>query len=379
MAYKLKLDEPLEKGARRVAIEQLERACDAFESLDANAFVHEARKSLKRVRALLRLLRDALRNSQWQELNSELRNIGRLLSRHRDWDVRRDTLALLAKDAGKGLAAALERVTALDTGVRTAAPVSAPVSSHAPDAPPTSALRQAVDRMRAIRHDIAKLDADIDAEHLESGLERTHRAGHRAREAIQANPDSADTTSANASDEQFHELRKVVQIHWRQMQLLEAAWPELFKARIASARGLARDLGLEHDFSALAQWLEAPEAGYIQRPDARVIVSACRRAQADLRSAALREAEILFAGRPRVFASEAIAYWSAAVSACAAKKTKRGVAARNRAAPVPKGASARRPKAAAPMGTGPVIGDGDGGENPVRSKRPRKARTAPAG
>ncbi len=365
MAYKFKLDDPLDKGMRRIAAHQLDRACDAFDSLDAKVWVHEARKSLKRVRALLRLVRDGLRKNEWQRLNGELRDIGRLLAGHRDRDVRRDTLGLLAEGASKGLAAAVERVAALEAGLQPDTTALAPVLNCGSE----SALRQAVDKMQVIRQELATFDAAIDVAHVESGLVRTHRAGRGALEAC----------DIQVTDEQFHELRKVVQIHWRQMQLLGAAWPELFKARIASARALAHDLGIEHDFSGLAQWYQSPAMSHVSRADVRIIVAACRQAQATLRTKALSDAEILFAGRPRVFASEAIAYWSAAVAAsaakaCAAKKTSGDGAGSKSVAPAP----GRRSKMTAAEKTGASKGEGGGGVAPVRSKRRSKARAAPA-
>lgn len=379
MAYKFKLDEPLDKGVRRVASGQLDRVCDALDSLDAKVFVHEARKSLKRVRALLRLIRHALGKGHWRRLNEELRDTGRLLAGDRDRDVRCETLALLAREAGKGLAGALQRVSALE-----AVRPPEPSLSISVLAPPVTALRQAVERMHLMRQTLAKLAVEIEAKHLEIGLERTHRAGHRALAAAQAGVKEAGANEANAkqnganrtgaADEQFHELRKVVQLHWRQMQLLAAAWPELFKARITSARGLARDLGLEHDFAALAQWLEQ-HAAHVSRQDVRLIVSACQQAQTGLRTTALKDAEILFASRPRDFAREAIAYWTTAVAASATKKVKRDVPSPKRALP----ASGQRRKAAGNNESIAAPGEGGGGEARVRSRTSRKARTAPAG
>ena len=61
MAFRFKLAEPFEEGCKRIAREQIERAqCQLKGSGDPVVAVHETRKSLKRLRALLRLIRPAL-------------------------------------------------------------------------------------------------------------------------------------------------------------------------------------------------------------------------------------------------------------------------------------------------------------------------------
>ena len=380
MAYKLKLGEALDTGVRRIALQQLDRASETLATMDAARWVHETRKSLKRVRALLRLARGGIDKAVWRGLNAELRDIGRLLAGHRDQDVRRETIARLVETADLPLAAALERLAGIETDAASAV--------QQPNASPRqmlAAFAAANDRLLLVRAALARLDMDIGPRTLETGLCRTHRLGRKTLETCRAAPDS----------DAFHELRKAVQLHWRQMQVLGPAWPDLFKARVDSARALAQCLGLEHDFAVLAQWLDncldAATAKAAQRRDVRLVVAACHKAQGALRETALREADLLFAGRPRVFASETVSYWSAAVTAgtsdgpAASKAARRSMqrspepttpmAERHQAAVVDRGranvkkGSTRQRRAA----------DGSGGARLVRAKRRPKARPAPAG
>ena len=58
MAYRLKLNAPLAQEVRRIAVEQIEIARGALAHCDdRDAAVHDARRSLKRLRPLLRLIR----------------------------------------------------------------------------------------------------------------------------------------------------------------------------------------------------------------------------------------------------------------------------------------------------------------------------------
>src|SRR6185437_16474643 len=62
--------------------------------------VHEARKDLKRARATLRLLREALGNSTYKRENAAIRDAARPLSEVRDGRVLLDALRSLVKYYG---------------------------------------------------------------------------------------------------------------------------------------------------------------------------------------------------------------------------------------------------------------------------------------
>ena len=61
MAYRFKLQEPIAQEVRRVALEQIDIAEEKLASKDDVASaIHDARRCLKRLRALIRLVRPAL-------------------------------------------------------------------------------------------------------------------------------------------------------------------------------------------------------------------------------------------------------------------------------------------------------------------------------
>jgi hypothetical protein len=62
---------------------------------DLNPAVHEARKDLKKLRAVLRLVRDDLGDAVYRSENVRFRDAGRMLSGARDAHVRVETLAAL--------------------------------------------------------------------------------------------------------------------------------------------------------------------------------------------------------------------------------------------------------------------------------------------
>ena len=97
MAYRLKLNEPMGRGFQRIAIAQIDRAIVQIDAATETVSVHEARKCLKRTRALLRFFRPRLGDDTFKNLNSALRDIGQSLSGPRDIDVLGQTVAHLAQ------------------------------------------------------------------------------------------------------------------------------------------------------------------------------------------------------------------------------------------------------------------------------------------
>lgn len=291
MAYRFKLNESLTRGVRRIALAQLALAEQRLkDTSDPVAAVHEVRKSLKRTRALLRLVRPALGEPVYRRENTQLRDAGRLLSSARDTDVMRETVtkleARLADDSRSCIGPLRELLNG--TGKRAAGPAA------------PAGLRKAKVSIAAARKRLAGLKIGTDGfEPLATGLQASYRRGRRALAQAE---DGAD-------DEGFHELRKGVQQHWRQMLLLSRAWPEVCRARAASAREIAQLLGEEHDYAVLTAFVASHHASGLTQEQLDVIAEACRVRQLQLRTLALPMARRLFADRARPFARRMAKYW----------------------------------------------------------------------
>jgi len=95
MAFHVRDDESIGHGIRRLAHKELADAAAALRSTGAaGPRVHEARKSIKKVRALLRLLEEA-GTQKLGKARRQLRRISRALSPLRDAAVMHDSLDLL--------------------------------------------------------------------------------------------------------------------------------------------------------------------------------------------------------------------------------------------------------------------------------------------
>ena len=100
MSYGLSFDETPAESVQRVRREQLEAAAEGLEhghDDDPVEAVHDARKRIKKTRALLRLARPGMKNKAYRRRNRALRDTGRAMSGARDADVVAETVDLLAE------------------------------------------------------------------------------------------------------------------------------------------------------------------------------------------------------------------------------------------------------------------------------------------
>jgi CHAD domain-containing protein len=101
MAYRLSIDDDVASSVRACAREQLADAVRWLERADEDPVVavHEARKDIKKTRALLRLVRPTIGKRVYRRENDALREIGLALSGMRDADVLVQTTSSLAEHA----------------------------------------------------------------------------------------------------------------------------------------------------------------------------------------------------------------------------------------------------------------------------------------
>src|SRR5258708_5863011 len=201
MAYALAPEEPLPAAIHRVMGELL----DLIESHLRAGEVHDARKRLKELRALLRLIYAPL-GATFDLENAWYRDMAHELSAARDAEAVLEAVTRLIEAADdpavrKGLRRAKRRLAR-----RKRATID------------TDALVARLGYARARLVGWAGLEDDFDTT-LASGLQRTLRA---ARKAFARAEDSR-------APEDFHELRKRVKDHWYHTQLLPPIGPPVLK------------------------------------------------------------------------------------------------------------------------------------------------------
>lgn len=294
MAFRLKLDEPIEKGFRRIGVEQIERARRQLAAnADPASEVHEARKCMKRVRALLRLGRAGLGETMFRAENAHFRSIAATLASARDDHVLLETVVKLMAASEGSSGPALARLK--DAVLTHRADQLTETGAERGDA--DAALERAIRRFRRLR-----IEPDTFST-LEQGLVRTYRKGLERR----------DMAYAENTDDGFHEWRKCVQTHWRHMQLLSRAWPELFEVEIDAARGLSQILGDDHDLALLRVRLSAFPPDTLSTGDTNEIEDLIAARQRALRAEARLQGEMIYCERPKAHGRRIAAVWHGAV------------------------------------------------------------------
>jgi CHAD domain-containing protein len=299
MTFRFKRKEDFETGFRRIADEQIERALTEWKNKERAVAVHETRKCIKRLRALLRLVRPSLTPRDFRAENAFLRDIGRGMSVSRDRQVMMETILLLKSEAGP------DDIEALDVMQRRILEDrSEAAGSNELDARKTAKTIAEAGR-RLARLEIQRSGFDIVA----PGFEMTYRKGRAAMaDAVSARSEQP----SDRADEVSHEWRKYVQAHWRQLSLLSAAWPGFFQARIAFARQISEGLGKDHDLAILqnrASNLAADELGAERFAAVCGLIEAL---QARLRRQSFYDGKLLYADGPAGLSRRVRRYWEIA-------------------------------------------------------------------
>lgn len=294
--YRLRDDEPVPDGIRRIALCQLELARDdlsgAPEREQAEA-VHETRKRIKRLRACVRLARDAVGDATYQRENDALGAAARQLSTARDAHVLLDTL----DDVRERFSVELPGRATGKLRDRLVEERDRAMPSGHDDDPRVDAVLAALSDARG-RTNAWTFDGDgFDA--LAPGLRRIYRRGRKRMRAARKDP----------SAENLHEWRKRVKDLWHATQILEAARPKRMKRLAKRAHNLADLLGDGHDLAVLRTYADAHPELFEHADDARALIDVLERREAALCEDALALGRKLYDQPPKRFVKRVERGW----------------------------------------------------------------------
>ena len=267
-----KQDADLTAALRRIAAEMLERAAQEDD-------VREARKRVKKLRALLRLVRPGMKAARGA--NDALRTAAAGLA------PVRDAQAMLAvHDRLGGAADGWVRAT---LAARLTAAEAAGDGGHA--------FRQAlVPVTKAAARWSVKGD---DAEVLAAGLVQTRKRGVAGLVAIRD----------GGGPEALHDWRREVKALWYQARLLAPVWPEAMEPVAAGADALGKALGDHHDLSIFRTLIGGMAEAEAPAVEVLALRASARRQMADIEATALPLGARLFAGPPEAVATLWSDWW----------------------------------------------------------------------
>lgn len=245
--------------------------------------VHEARKAIKRMRALARLLRYELGEPEFERVNDLLRTAGQRLSGSRDAQVRLATLERLRSKHRKALAGdGIERLQQqLERECR-----------HA-DEPPD--IGEVLADIASMRNHLARwnlVDPDFDA--LAPGLRQIYRQGRRRYRRVQS--------KQGRSAEDLHNWRKRVKALYYALDMLGGANVKGTRRATRRADRLGDVLGEDHDLWMFATYIAQYPNVFAGYEDAhRALSKQIRRRRKRLRKRALRAGARLYERKPGDF------------------------------------------------------------------------------
>ncbi len=305
-SFRLHPGELLGVGLKRLGVEAIDEAISGFyegEEMFREA-VHTTRKSAKRIRAMLRLVRYEVGEQVYQFENAWMRDTARLLSEVRTSSVMAQGVADIRDMYGSLLAEGtfddvLERTTILrdrtEQRVMEDPNIVPQVVSNLERARgryeswPTDPDAKSVYRI-GIRHDYRAIGP---------GLKATHTRGRRQMVAAYQAP----------SPESFHRWRKRVKYLRHQMEILTPLWPEVMIGTAITLDRISELLGQDHDLAELLRSL-ADRPDLCPNPLERSLMSAlAEQRRADLQTASRILGRRIYAETPSALAGRMGAYW----------------------------------------------------------------------
>ncbi|HEY2216511.1 MAG TPA: CHAD domain-containing protein [Solirubrobacteraceae bacterium] len=305
--------EQLGESLQRIALGQLDIAIEAL-GQDATGDsqeqrVHEARKALKRLRALMRLLRDELGEQVFERESALLRDTGSELAQARDAAVLLNTLdRLIAHDRGKlATRGGVVRLRARLEHDRERAAERALTDS----ARGSEALADL--RAMRVRASTWQLGGRGGTE-VELSLERIYSDGRkRMRKAIRSKGDRKRTRTFHKWRKRVKDLRYAAEMldrshvdGARRKQRGKPAEREFAKRIAKRADDLGEVLGEEHDLAVLGERVRAEAksrrgTAKVGRKTRRLLLARIAKRRRKLRKRALREGKKLYERTPKRF------------------------------------------------------------------------------
>jgi CHAD domain-containing protein len=275
MAFRVRPDESVSHGFRRLASKTLQAAHDRLRAArpDDEA-IHEARKSVKKARAILALV-DADEGTGLDGSKKRLRRINRRLSSWRDADATRDTFeTLVEKNPG---------VLSEHTVARIRRRLLAHKRALAEAAEQEGAWDDIRRELRRARRRAARWrPAHRGPRALARGVASIHRRGRKAMARAVKRQRAAD----------FHEWRKQIKALWYALRLVEARDRQIRKD-VSVLHRAERWLGDDHNVAVLCAELSKDPASCsaVELDQLRL---AADRYQCDLRDKAVRRARAIY-------------------------------------------------------------------------------------
>ena len=294
MPYRLRARESVRRGVKRIAAEEIDSAIRRLTGgKDRDEAVHDARKSVKKVRGAIRLVRFDFSRDLKQEI-ALFRDIGRKLSELRDAQAMLEVFDALVKKYREQLGANSLESVRLGLVAR---------KEHFGEARNSEAvINDVLKDLRSARKRVNDWPLTSNGfAAVAPGLATTFKQGRKAFARAYQEP----------MPENFHEFRKRAKDHWYHIRLLENLWTPVMEAYEASLKTLEQDLGDDHNLVVLRQIALDDRGRFKNKRDLTILLTLMDAYQEELRADARNIAERIYGQKPREFVAQMQHFWEA--------------------------------------------------------------------
>lgn len=310
--FRLQAGEPLGVGLKRLSLESLENAISGFYDGE-EAFgtaVHQARKTTKQIRAVLRLVRSEVGEKAYRFESAEMSEISAMISAVRSSAVRVESVSILRDLYGSFLTTD----TFADLGERLEI-THGRLENRVMEDPVL--VGDMVERLERAHVRYSSWPTDEDSRRIYgtgvrdsyvaigAGLADTFRKGRHQMVAAYKVPGPA----------RFHQWRKRVKYLRYQMEILTPLWPEVVLGMAITLDRIGALLGQDHDLADLLETV-ASRPDLCPNPVERSLLKAvAEQRRSDLETASRILGRRIYAESARSFHTRFEAFWDSARNA----------------------------------------------------------------
>ena len=295
MTYRLKPDEPLPTGIKRIATEQIEKAIkelSATDELGVDEAVHQARKRLKKTRAVVRLVRDRLGSEIYKQENARFRDLARNLAKLRDANVQIETLDNLTDHFAETVAPEtftdMRRELRVDYRREYQRVINEDI------------ITSVKNQLKDTKSNIADWEIDSDDwSAIAPSLKRVYKRGYKGLHRAISEP----------STENLHDWRKRVKYLRYQLRILRPLWTEMMTEWIDRTHDLSDYLGEDHDLAVLTEFTSSQPERFEGENTLDTLIALGDRRRQELQSSAIVLGKRIYTEKPKDFVDRLGNYW----------------------------------------------------------------------
>jgi CHAD domain-containing protein len=265
----LQSHEALRSGLLRVVDSLIGSAADGLsnESRNGEQDIHQERTTIKRLRALLRLIRPAVDPAFFNRENARLRTAARLLSFARDTEVALRTLKTL------------------------------PVSNQIDQ-----------DSVRSVLSGFeVKVERPNDLDETRAEVRR--RLAQTRRNFHQLKLRGTEREIELGEDSAFHRWRIRAKNLYYELEFLESVWPKRLHRLVSRLSKLQDEIGLDHDAAVLRAWLKKTPENFGGSETVQRVVGCLDSQTQKLRKRVVPLGQKIWGEKPSRFARRVVRHW----------------------------------------------------------------------